>query len=355
MTRETPIRLYRIDPIQDPRWEKLVAAHRSASVFHTVGWLQALQRTYGYSPVAFTTSSPFGELTNGLVFCRVNSWLTGRRLVSLPFSDHCEPLCDAVEDLNFLIRYLQTDVEHENWKYLEIRPSRVSFEGSGNGVGFVPAATHALHILDLRPDVDDLFRSVDRDSVQRRIGRARRAGLVEKRGRSNDLLADFYALFVATRARHRLPPIPFSWFENLVQYFGVAVEVRVAYIDGSPVASILTLRFRDVVYYKYGCSNVRLNKFGAMPWLLWNAIEAAKSNGALEFDLGRTEYDNPGLMAFKNHWVSRPTRLVYWKFPDTASSVSQDGWKLRMAKRVFSFMPDKLLTITGNLIYRHIG
>jgi lipid II:glycine glycyltransferase (peptidoglycan interpeptide bridge formation enzyme) len=355
MTRETPIRLYRIDPIQDPRWAKLVANHPSASVFHSVGWLQALQRTYGYSPVAFTTSSPTGELKNGLVFCRVKSWLTGRRLVSLPFSDHCEPLCDAVEDLNFLIRYLQTDVEHEDWKYLEIRPSHVSFDGAGEGISFVPTATHSLHVLDLHPDIGELFRGLDRDSVQRRIQRARRAGLVEKRGRSEDLLTEFYALFVNTRARHRLPPIPYSWFQNLAHCMGDALEVRLAYKDEIPVASILTLRFRETVYYKYGCSDAQLNKFGAMPWLLWSAIEGAKSSGAVAFDLGRTEGGNPGLLAFKNHWVPKPTQLTYWKFPDTASSISQDGWKLRMAKRVFSFMPYRLLTITGNIIYRHIG
>src|SRR5215469_14248266 len=99
---------YQFDPTQDPRWAELVNRHPKASVFHSVAWLKALRRTYGYEPVAFTTSSPIGELKNGLVFCRINSWLTGCRLVSLPFSDHCEPLCDSVDELDFLIRYLQT-------------------------------------------------------------------------------------------------------------------------------------------------------------------------------------------------------------------------------------------------------
>ena len=103
---------YQLDPTRDSRWAGLVERHPRASVFHTVGWLKALQRTYGYEPVVFTTSSPTGDLNNGVVFCHINSWLTGQRLVSLPFSDHCEPLCDSAEDLNFLIRYLQTALEH---------------------------------------------------------------------------------------------------------------------------------------------------------------------------------------------------------------------------------------------------
>jgi hypothetical protein len=82
---------------------------------------------------------------------------------------------------------------------------------------------------------------------------------------------------------------------------------------------------------------------------------AAKSNGALAFDMGRTQQDNAGLLAFKNNWVPQPKRLVYWQFPATSSLVSVGGWKLKMAKRIFSCMPNRLLTITGNLIYRHIG
>jgi hypothetical protein len=76
------MRFYQVDPTKDVRWAQLVDRHPRASVFHTVGWLQALRRTYGYEPVVFTTSSPTGDLENGLVFCRIKSWLTGRRLVS---------------------------------------------------------------------------------------------------------------------------------------------------------------------------------------------------------------------------------------------------------------------------------
>ena len=346
---------YQLDPTKDSRWAELVERHPRASVFHTVAWLQALRRTYGYEPVAFTTSPPTGDLNNGLVFCRINSWLTGHRLVSLPFSDHCEPLCDSAEDANFLIRYLQTTLEHEKWKYLEIRPIYGNFGKTDDGIDFLPAATYSLHTLDLRPDLNEVFRNLDKDSVQRRIQRAERAGLVEKCGRSDELLREFYALFSITRGRHHLPPTPYAWFRNLIHFQDEALEIRLGYKDKTPVAAILTLRFKDVVYYKYGCSDARFNKFGATPWLLWRAIAAGKSNGAKEFDLGRTEEDNAGLLAFKNHWVSKPKRLVYWKFPDASCPNSVDGWKLRMAKRIFSCMPHRLLTMTGRLIYRHIG
>ena len=353
---ERPMRVYQIDPTTDARWAELVERHPSASVFHTVGWLQALRRTYGYEPVAFTTSPPTGELKNGLVFCRINSWLTGSRLVSLPFSDHCEPLCDTTEDSNFLIRYLQATLEHEKWRYLEFRPVNGNFvQTDDDGIGFLPSATYFTHILDLCPDLDDVFRGFDKDCVQRRIQRAERGGLVEECGRSDDLLSEFYELFVLTRGRHRLPPMPYTWFRNLIRCQGKALEIRLAYKEKTPIAGVLTLHFKDTVYYKYGCSDVRFKNFGASPWLLWRAIAAAKLNGARKFDMGRTEAENAGLLEFKNHWVRQPERLVYWRFPDCHPLDSFEGWKLKMAKRVFSCMPNRILKITGKLAYRHIG
>ncbi len=349
------MKLYQVEPMEDVRWTRLLERHPNASVFHTVGWLQALRLTYGYEPMAFTTSPPTDELKNGLVFCRINSWLTGCRLVSLPFSDHCEPLCDSVEEASFLLNDLQAALEHQGWKYLEVRPIDASYSQACSSAGFHPGSAYFLHVLDLSQDLEGVFRGLHYDSIQRRIRRAERAGLVEKCGRSVDLLEEFYKLFEITRGRHHLPPIPYAWFRGLIQCQGRALEIRVAYKEGIPISAILTLQFKDAVYYKYGGSDPRFNRFGATPWLLWQAMAAAKSNGTMKFDMGRTEEDNVGLLAFKNHWVPQPKRLMYWKFPATSSFDSVNSWKLKTAKRVFSCMPTGLLRIIGKLVYRHVG
>jgi len=347
--------IHQIDPTKDARWTALVERHPQASVFHTVGWLQALRQTYGYETVAFTTSPPIGELQNGLVFCHVNSWLTGCRLVSLPFSDHCEPLCDSAYELDFLVRYLQCAAERQGWKYLEIRPIDENFAQSHEKSRFAVASKYFFHSLSLCPDLDQLFRGLDKDSVQRRIGRAERAGLEERCGRSEELLKAFYSLFIATRSRHHLPPTPYAWFQNLIKYLGDALEIRLACKEGIPVSSILTLRFKNTLYYKYGGSDTRFNNFGATPWLLWRAIAAAKSDGANLFDLGRTEEENSGLLAFKNHWDPRPRQLLYWRYPETLSFDAPGRWKTIVAKGAFSIMPMGVLKVAGKLLYRHIG
>lgn len=345
--------IYQVDPIRDRRWADLVQCHPRASVFHAPAWLQTLQSTYGYEPVVFTTSPSTAPLRNGLVFCRVKSWVTGRRLISLPFSDHCEPLCDSADELNFIVRYLQAILERQNWRYVEVRSVDCGLNQSRATNGsLVPA--YWLHVIDLRPDLDDLLRGFDKDSVQRRIRRAERSGLVEKNGRSDSLLRDFYRLFVSTRRRHRLPPTPYAWFKNLLNYQGDALEIRLAYMGQTPVAAILILNFKDTAYYKYGCSDPRFNKLGANPWLLWRAICSAKSRGAVRFDMGRTEEEHASLAAFKNHWVPQPRRLTYWTFPEDPRRATI-GWTRRLGSSFLPLLPNRLLPLTGRLIYRHIA
>lgn len=349
------MRFCELDPTQDARWAELVERHPKASVFQTVGWLQALQRTYGYRCVAFTTSPLNAQLENGVVVCQVRSWLTGNRMVSLPFSDHCEPLLDSGRDLHSIMEYLQADLQHRDWKYIELRPLNIGFCGEGEQTGFRPAKRFWLHRLDIRPGLDYLFRSLDRNSAQRRILRAERARVVYERGKSVKLLKDFYDMLVLTRSRHHFPPQPYLWFRNLVDCMKDALEIRLAYKDQIPIAAVLTLRFRNTVYYKYGCSDAKFKHLAGMPFLLWKAIEESKMAGAEEFDLGRSDIDNSGLISFKNNWAQAPSELVYWRFPAPDTPAVKETRKLNIVKRVFACMPNRLLITTGRLIYRHIG
>lgn len=85
------------------------------------------------------------------------------------------------------------------------------------------------YMLSLAPSLDDLFRLFDKDCIKRSVQRTERADLIETTGNSDELVRQFHSLFVVTRARHRLPPIPYAWFRNLVQSLGSAVEIRLAY------------------------------------------------------------------------------------------------------------------------------
>ncbi len=344
--------VYKIDPTKDIRWEVLVQKHPDASVFHTPAWLEALRQTYGYEPVVFTTSPPGTELTNGLAFCRITSWLGRRRLVSLPFSDHCAPLAESSEQLACLGTYLQQNLDGKNWDSIEIRwadpelPKCTKLEQS---------ETFFCHKLDLRPSLADLFQSFHKDCVQRKLKRAAREGLAYDEGRSDSLLAKFYHLLLMTRRRHGLPPQPVAWFRNLIACLEDKVNIHVASKDGCPIASILTLRHKHVLVYKYGCSDHRFNRLGGTQLLFWKAIQAAKDDQLSEFDLGRSDCGNTGLIRFKDRWGATRSMLTYSRFPLRHSRIASTAAQAPILKYLFACVPDSLLTAAGRVLYKHIG
>jgi hypothetical protein len=347
------MQVYELNPLKDARWDAFLIKHPRSSVFHSTGWLEALRTSYGYEPIVFTTAPPGVELSNGLVACVVQSWLTGRRLVSLPFSDFCDPLFESPEEFQFLIKHFREILKKKKWNYVELRPLTDELGQIAEQEEYRSSSFYFSHRLDLRADTGTILKSFDKDSVQRRIRRAERAGLTEEHGRTSSLLKDFYGLMIVTRKRHHVPPQPYVWFENLMRYLGEALEIWAAYKDGIPVASILTLQFKDTVYYKYGCSDARFNNLGATPLLLWRTIAQAKLKNAMEFDFGRTEKENASLVAFKDKWAPRSKPIIYLRFPQNGTSAENKSTKF--AGEIFGRMPEKLLVLTGNLIYRHIG
>lgn len=342
--------VYTLDPLADPRWAQLVSSHPSASVFHTVTWLQAIHRTYGYTPVVYTTCRPSEPLSNGIVLCQIRSWLTGRRMVSLPFSDHCDPLLDDTDAMTAVTDQLWRLVQQGKWQFVELRPQMSLSVANGS---LTPP--FCLHVLDLTPGADDLFRKFHKDCIQRKVRRAEREDLEYRSGNSQDLLEAFYRLLILTRRKHGLPPQPREWFTNLGSCLGDQLTVRMAFSAGKEIAGIVTLQHGKQMVYKYGASDPAFQQLGGTPLLFWRAISEAKAAGLTSLDLGRSDLDNPGLITFKNRLGAKPSTLVYSRLSRTQTVDARDGWPKKVARHLFAVMPDPVLRATGRIMYRHVG
>jgi hypothetical protein len=346
--------VYELDPLTDSRWPNFLSRHPQTSIFHTREWLEALRQTYGYRPIVFTTSK--GEqLSNGIVFCRVQSWLTGKRLVSLPFSDHCQPLADG-DHARTIFEYLQNYRDKEGLRYVELRPLP---EEHGTQVSsyFSDSEIFSFQRIDLSPDIDTLYKRFHDSCIRRKIKRAVRENLDYEFGRSDELLGKFRQLLLLTRRRHKLPPQPASWFQNLVRYLGDQVTFHLLSKDGVPISSIVTLSYKDSIVYKYGCSDASFNNLGGTPLLFWNVIQQAKEKGAKEFDLGRSDHGDQGLIAFKEHLGAVSTELHYYRNPASVSHLKAESEQKEASfvRQALSRLPDPLLAGAGELFYRHMG
>jgi CelD/BcsL family acetyltransferase involved in cellulose biosynthesis len=348
----TALVVHEIDPLAYGQWDEFVALHPNASVFHSRAWLQVLQTTYGYRPIVYATMRGT-ELEEAVVFCRIESRLTGRRLVSLPFSDHCQPLAKGTA-LGAILAHVREQQRRAGIRYVELRPVVCDLRVTSDA-GFATSERVSFQTIDLRPELPVLFKQMHESCIRRKIKRAEREGLTYEVGRSEELLQKFRQLLFLTRRRHKLPPQPAAWFRNMAAVLGENMRVHLLSKDGVPAASILTLHFSQQVTYKYGCSDARFNNLGGTPLLFWKVIQQAKAEGATLLDLGRSDYSDPGLIAFKEHLGGQSTELCYYRTPAPVERASDRGRVKAWAGELLARMPDKLLGATGEFLYRHLG
>lgn len=290
-----------------------------------------------------------------MLFCRVNSWLTGRRLVSLPFSDHCNALLTDSGAAEPIFARLEQELSDEKLRYIEIR-SRAPIHA--RGILSRSDEDYYLHQLDLEPKLNTLFNNCHKDSTQRKIRRAERERLRHEEGRSGFHLNTFYDLLLLTRKRHRVPPQPKRWFENLAASMGSGLKIRLAFKNNEPAAAILTLQHKNTLLCKYACSDSKFHASGPMHFLIWRAIQEAKENGLKVFDFGRSDPSNRGLVTFKDRWGCWRSVITYsrYRFPARRFGRLRNGaWVELCARPVASLLPNAIFRAAGEIFYKHIG
>lgn len=348
--RSREIQINEIDPIRDLRWGRFVQKHANSSVFHSPAWLGTLQETYQFTPIAYVDALPGHEIENGSVFCRINSWVTRKRLVSLPFSDHAAPLCDNSWGSELLVA-LRNKAEQGDYRYIEFRPIEPL---QSETAAFVQSSAFYLHTLPLTLDSPALFRNFHKDCIQRKIRRAERENLEYSEGSGEDQIQRFYELLLLTHKRHRNLPQSVRWFRNLAKNMGSAMKIRIASKDGKAIAGIITLGHKRTMTYKYGCSDPGYHRFGGMALLLWRSIQEAQSLGMVELDLGRSDPEQRGLITYKEHWNAQRRPLSYWRYPGNLTMTPGSGG-FNVAKSLVALAPRFLLKSVGGLVYRHLG
>jgi hypothetical protein len=77
-----------------------------------------------------------------------------------------------------------------------------------------------------------------------------------------------------------------------------------------------------------------------------------------EFHLGRTDFDNSGLVVFKGRWSTTRSILADVQYAAGTSQLAREGHRMRVTKQVkpvFAHVPDGLPTPARKLLDRCIG
>jgi CelD/BcsL family acetyltransferase involved in cellulose biosynthesis len=336
-----------LDPLTDARWRDLVSRHPRASAFHTPEWLEALRDTYGFVPLVYARDG--ADLSDAVLFCGVASWLTGRRLVSLPFSDHCDPLVDSADGLRELLGDVSRDARRAGWRYVQIRPRGAPVIADG----FERDEANYLYTIDLARDSDAIFGAIKKNN-RYDIRRAERTALRPVVGRDPKFVRAYFRLHALTRSTQGVPPQPYAWFENLARCLGDMLDIHLLLDGDMPIAGLVTIQFRDQLMLKYSASDPVRDRLGMGKSLVWRSIRLAKERGATTLDWGRCDPGNTGLAEFKERFGAVRSDLLYSRSPGVRPR-RQRSWVGTAARSVVPRLPVRVLTAAGRLAYRHVA
>lgn len=345
------MKVLQIDPCKDPLWDRLIQRHHS-SLFHSPLWIKALQTTYDFETSALLVLDRSDEPIAGVPFCKIHDFL-GERIVSLPFSDYCDPLVEdkltweklleavATENCSAVFRCLHNSI------VLLDRRLTVDKRAKWHGLG-------------VEPELDRLWRGMH-SSVRRAVNKAKKEGVRVEIVSDIEILESFFQMHLKVRKnKYRLLAQPYQFFENVWKAFLEAEKLfmMVAIYQGKMIAGSLFIGWDRTLYYKFNASDPFYLGCRPNDLLIWEAIKLAKLRGYTGLDLGLSDDNQDGLIRFKRQFGCTEKNIVHQRYLpgelDNQPSLQEARNLLGKLTQLFTdeSVPDPITAAGGSILYR---
>lgn len=335
-------------------WDSFVTKHPQGTPFHLHFWLKTIFQSYKMEPHLYTIRNKQNTITSIFPLFAVKTPFIGCRLISIPFSDNCGPLCSNAYEENDLLKQIIADFgSHVN--YIEIRSPLVSNDY------YISENFFKRHILEINSDSCTLLENTDKKTIQYSIRKAQKAGVEIREENSLWGISEFFRLNKLTRKKHGVPHQPWRYFENLFQNMFASGNafLLLAFYDSRVIAGGLFLKLNRTIYYKYNASDQNwLTEKRPNHLLTWHAIEKACREKYDFLDFGRTAACNDGLMRYKEMWGAKAVDLPYYFFPKATGFNSEKCGQsifLENLKKVWQKLPDSLIDVVSSRVFKHLA
>ena len=340
-----------VNPLSDPDWDRLVLSHPGFNFFHRTAWARVLHQTYRHKPF-YLHFCRADELVGLLPVMEVVSPFTGRRGISMPFSDFCQPLMQGQwRHREVLFETILELARERKWRYFELRGGKNSLPSAA-----VAAEKFYGHKLDLTIGTENLFTRLQ-STLRRALRKAQKSGLAVEVAENEKAVMDFYRLHVRTRRRHGLPPQPFSFFRNVQKEI---IERDLGFVvvgkqGMTPVAAAVFFHSGNEALFKFGASDERTQEFRGNNLVMWEGIKHLIGKGLKTLHFGRTSIDNEGLRRFKLSWQAQEEAIEYFRFALKAKTwLNSRRNASGFHNHIFRRLPPVVNQMAGALIYPHL-
>jgi CelD/BcsL family acetyltransferase involved in cellulose biosynthesis len=341
----------------DLRLSTFIEQQTTESLYYSPAWFGLMTRLYGYSFIPLIATNTAGQVTGFLPLCFIQSPLTGRRLVALPFSDYCPLLATDDAIASDLIAQAIRLAQQQKVKYLELRTGIIGVLAKHPSL--VEGNLYVRWLLSLSAEPQAVWSGL-RKPIQRQIKKSQSLGVQVHRAQNREDVKQYYRLHLHTRSKkHGMPAQSLRFFFELWDAFAAsgAMQLLLAEYEGTIIAGMVLLASGSTVRYAYGASDERYLDLAPNNLLMWEAIRWGCTQGYHTLDLGRTACDNEGLMEFKRRWGAIKEPLPYYYYPNMAglAATSESSWKSRLLTACWKRLPSPIAGSLGGFLYKHLG
>ena len=330
-------------------WDAYCGRHPAATPYHLSAWGRAVAEVLGHEPHSLYVDEG-GRITGVLPLFLRRSRLFGTNLVSVPAANVGGPLADDDKTAQRLVEGAIALARELNVDFVELRNAAPE-SPIASALQLDPGRYVCVEI-DLADGEAAVWSRLGKEN-RRRVRRAQDAGLaVELR----DDLASFYPVYASAMKRLGSPPFSKRFFTALCEGFGDNLQFGVVRLDSQVAAVDSILTWNGVRYSVFAGSRAELWRLYPNQLLLWDEIRDACARGLRTFDLGRS-LAGSGSLAFKLSWGGRVVPLTYGYYLHRSRQLpvrTPDMPLYRALGRIWSFLPDPVVTAVGPHLVKHL-
>lgn len=327
--------------------EKLHLPDLQRNLFFSPEWFRVIQKVYR-PRILMKYIEEAGRVRSCVVYTVVRNFLEWKICV-LSYCDYCDAIVSSEEDWREIFESIRKDYPEYRIAVRSLRDDKVRNCGC-----FHELSRERYHLLDIRPDLEHLWKKLD-GSFRNQVRQGERRGLVCREGTLDDLMK-FYLLHVNLRkAKYRIFAQPYRFFRAIWdEYMAKGKGFLLCGIapDGSMVGGTIFLVCGNTLYYKINTSSPQALEYRSNNFLLWEGIKRAKSLGMEYVDLGSSGYDQHGLVHFKDSTGAKRFDIIHIGFHPEGYLFSQKRiLKVYTRFMTSAWMPTWLTRAGSHLIY----
>lgn len=338
----------------EKEWDRFVEEQEDSRFIHLTGFKRVVEKVYKFEPfyLYFKKNNEILAIFSSFI---QNSLLTGKKIISQPFSEYGGLVISKdidenkkMEILNELFALLKDKIAKRNIKGIEIR-------GRTDTLMEIFAKKIVLGnygIKRLKTEID-IWNSIDY-MVRKAVNKARREGVVVSDDINFDRIKDFYSLHLRSMKRLGSPPHPYKYFLQLKKELSENIKIFYAVYKSKIIAFLLGWKVGKSVHITDNPSDKRFFPLRGNDYLHYVFLQWAKENNCELFDFGPMRYE--GQEFYKKKWNLETHEYSIFHYPEKMGSLAYNPpFYVKAAREIWKIVPTVISRYTGKYLRKELG